>query len=421
MGDKKGIFSTWLKQFLILVFTQSFQAIFMAFSLAVMANIISGVSAVKFKDGTMDALGDASRTKYFICSIVAYVSITALVKMEKVVKQIFGVEDSAFLGDMNKNMKELMHGARHMMSLANRVKETKDGIKSARENVAKQKKIYDRKKAAGLFDKTGGGMPGSSSLEGGKGGIKALGDKIADSIDSAAGSGSGSGSGKKHKDIDWGDDSKFDSKGNLLSEEDQQKRKIFEANSQYDLAKRKAVLQTLSAIGSIGVANGASDTFDEAMASADVMDKALMYGGKKIAESQNKRYQGREAVKEISKSIAQEQEAVQKVVDDIRKSAMDDIKNGIDSSVDRIATERNATAEIRRTSQATREMFADLSKDYDKTVGERMSAAFEEKAKAWKEAGRTTISTVTGGPRSTKSERDAIKKVKAQAEKNTNN
>lgn len=463
MGDKKGIFSTWLKQFLLLVFTQSFQAIFMTFSLAVMAQLISGVSsnntgladdnfmikavnAVSFVDGGLD-IDPKSRTKYFICSIIAYVSITAIVKMEKLIKQLFGVEDSPLIGDMGKNMKDLMHGARHMMSMAGRINEVRNGLSNAKSAVDKENKIKKRKEMAGYFGK---GVPPTNSLEqGNANGMKALGEKVADAVDKAADNKNGENQNggnqnnalppyedeesrlkalrESHKHIDWDDDLRFNDDGSIRSDEQYHEAKVRQAEGAYDLAKRKAVLQTLSTIGSIGVANGASDSFDEAMASADHLDKAVMGVANKVAVHQNKKFQGRNAVEAIKESAKKEADAIAKAHEEIDKSIADSVKKGNPqpSASDIKAAKDAATASIQKSAQSTRKMYASIAKDYDKTFSEKLSATIDEKAKAWKEAANISVNTLAGGPSgASKSERDLIKQARkesASAAKNINN
>ena len=306
--NKQGIFSVWLKQFIALVFTQSFQAIFMVFSLKVMGECISGVSDISVSSDSFTAEG----TGYFLCSIIAYISITALVKLEKLIKQLFAFEDSPILGDMSKNMHDLMHSAMHLSRMGSSVMGSYKQIGAAKAEEKKQSRIYDRKKAAGLFnvaksstDMLGG--KGSVGITGGKGETKKsesvnidvsqLGKAISGAI----------GKSSERGDDFWGDDSKFAANGRLLSEEEQQVRKKMAAKQNTDLAKRTAILRTMSAIGALGVANGGSDSLEETAHSAEALYGGLNFAGDKVAKLQSNRAAHNMVAEEINETLRKRQ------------------------------------------------------------------------------------------------------------------
>lgn len=368
--NKQSIFSVWLKQFIALVFTQSFQAIFMVFSLKVMAECISGVSDISVSSDSFTAEG----TGYFICSIIAYVSITALVKMEKLIKQLFAFEDSPILGDMSKNMKDLMHSAMHLSRMGSSVMGGVKQIGAAKSEAKKQSKIYDRKKAAGLFKEVTKGSTdilggkGSIGIGDGKGGagksesvninVSQLGKAISGAINKSS----------ERGDDYWGDDSKFGADGRPLSEEEQQIRKIMAAKQNVDLAKRTAVLRTMSAIGALGVANGGSDSLEEAAHAADYLYKGLSTAGDKVARVQSNRAAHNMVAEEINKT--------NKEIENIKQEVVRDMKSGKSGSVAR-------AAEIKKAKDSYNKALTDLTNEMSSTMNTTLIQEIRDSAKNW--------------------------------------
>lgn len=86
MGKQSTIFSNWLKQMALAIFTQTFHAIFMV----IIIQLIAGISKIG-----EDQLG------HFIKPIIIIILTTSLIKMEKVIKQLIGVDD-ALMGDLKQ-------------------------------------------------------------------------------------------------------------------------------------------------------------------------------------------------------------------------------------------------------------------------------------------------------------------------------
>lgn len=393
-NNKQGIFSIWLKQFSALVFTQSFQAIFMMFSLQVMAKCISNVSDITVKSDSFTANG----TGYFLCSIIAYVSVTALVKMEKLIKQLFAFEDSPLLGDMSKNMRELMHSAKHLTDMGGRLKNAGQGLASAKSEAGKQRKIYDRKKAAGLFKDVV--SDGSKALGGagsvGKGLPSGKGGEIEANINASDLGKAISGALKRGDDY-WADDSRFGKDGRELTEEQQQKLRMYRADQQYDMAKRNAVIQAMSTVASLGVANGASDSLEETLHTANYLDRAIMAGGKRVAAHQSN--------KATEKVIAKEIEDTNKQIDQIKADAVKNMRSGKSGSF-------SAAQAQKKSLDSYNSALADMTS----TMNTKMSEEIADAAKSWADFAKTSAKTVRG-EKMTSQQRKTIEKNERKFDK----
>lgn len=105
MGRKSGLFDKWFKNFTITVFTQSFHAIFLMFIMYFLSQIQQNVN-------------DAD----FLVGIISIVGMAAIIKFEKLIKSVFGIEDS-MLGGVNeaKNLMKNMMGAKGAVGIAKSV------------------------------------------------------------------------------------------------------------------------------------------------------------------------------------------------------------------------------------------------------------------------------------------------------------
>ncbi|MEG1008339.1 MAG: hypothetical protein RSE41_02770 [Clostridia bacterium] len=112
MGKKGGIFATWFKHFTTTVFLQSFQAIFLTFSLKMLALIQN--TETDFKDSwTTNTDG--------VLIILTIIVCMSLIKFEKLIKKLLGIEDS-FVGDTTSSFGKLVAGAKSAMGIYQTVK-----------------------------------------------------------------------------------------------------------------------------------------------------------------------------------------------------------------------------------------------------------------------------------------------------------
>ncbi len=167
MGKQGGILQVWFKNFIIIVFTQSFHAIFLAFIIQIVGDISVNIESLNF---TADTIGEAvtDAKSEGVLAIVSMVSIMALIKMEKMIKSIFGIEDSKFLGGVGDNFARSMAGIKSGVSMAKRTAEPIKDIKASNDRIRKARTGQQR--AMDTINSIGTGKGGSgSSNSGGSG------------------------------------------------------------------------------------------------------------------------------------------------------------------------------------------------------------------------------------------------------------
>lgn len=125
-GKQSTIFKNWLKNFTTTVFMQTIHAAYMMVVLQILSNLYS--------NGTFS--GGLTETQV---SIVTIVLTTGLVKLEKLIKGMFGIGDS-FAGD-------LKDGAKGMVKAMGAVKGLSEGFKAVSDNKKKEADAGKRKMA----------------------------------------------------------------------------------------------------------------------------------------------------------------------------------------------------------------------------------------------------------------------------------
>ncbi len=159
MGGNKseGIFSSWLKNFVSLVFMQSFHAIFLMMILRFISALVGG-NIVGSKDGSLVEGADITNysKKQGLLSILAIGGLMALLKFEKMIKNMFGIQDSKFVGGLGENLTRGMAGIKSAMAMGSRTmepfkksKEAQGNLAAARRNTATAQRRLDAIKAAG--------------------------------------------------------------------------------------------------------------------------------------------------------------------------------------------------------------------------------------------------------------------------------
>ena len=131
MNKGGGIFQEWFKNLTILIFTQSFHAIFMVFILKIISTIsIEQVESAAFsaEDGML--------------GLISIGAIWSLTKFEDLIKGIFGIKDSKFLGGIGKNFSHSMASLGSAASMAKRtIQPFQDMKKMQKENSLRRVKI----------------------------------------------------------------------------------------------------------------------------------------------------------------------------------------------------------------------------------------------------------------------------------------
>lgn len=116
MGKKGGIFEEWFKNISILIFLQSFHAVFLAFVCELIGEIGVDNSTVDFSNLANELHG----SKDTVMALLTIVAIMSLIKMEKMIKGIFGLQDSKFMGNIGENFAKGMAGIKSAGSMAAR-------------------------------------------------------------------------------------------------------------------------------------------------------------------------------------------------------------------------------------------------------------------------------------------------------------
>jgi len=133
-GTKSTVFITWLKSFVFTVFTQAFHAAYLV--------VVFQVLAAIYKE---------SWGNQYLQSIITIMLTTGLVKMEKMLKGMFGFGESAAgsLSDGSKGMKKAMQAGAGLMAAAKSLGDNKGKMQDA----AKRRQAFAGEKASLLGSK----------------------------------------------------------------------------------------------------------------------------------------------------------------------------------------------------------------------------------------------------------------------------
>lgn len=125
-GRDTGIFKNWFQNMFALIFNQSFQAIFLCVVIILM--------------GKVDNLGSGNMD--LIEALIAVISLNAIMKFDKLFKELLGFKDSRIMGGLNENVMRSFAAIKSGMSLAQRSIEPfkKRGEAQRRYNAAARKK-----------------------------------------------------------------------------------------------------------------------------------------------------------------------------------------------------------------------------------------------------------------------------------------
>lgn len=308
MNQKQGIFSMWLKNFCCLVFTQSFQAIFLAVIVLVMGTIIEDVSSVKLNDDFVGFVtGNDQSIKYFICSIVAYAGVTGLIKLDKLVRAIFGIDDSPLFGDLSKEMHKLLHAG---LGFAKIGSDMKRGVSNVRESKARYTAASNATKR--IANNTGR----INTLAAGSGANK--------SVNNTNINVSGGAKGYTRDQIAalFNNDNNFDKNGNYIDRGDLGNQMLYDAqveeiNARRALSdsRRKAAVTALSSVAGLGIASGAFDDIDEIATAGAV----FAHGIGKAGNVATKGISNRSARMTGAKSLRNAQNLVNQATEENRK------------------------------------------------------------------------------------------------------
>lgn len=146
-GRDSGVLKNWFQNMIAIIFNQSFQAIFMCISVLII--------------GKFSGNDDSSD---IIIALISVVTLNAIMKFDKLFKEILGIKDSKIMGGFNENAMRSFAAIKSGMALAKRSAEPFANRAEARRryNVAAKK----REKALKSLSELGSGAKTNSSSSG---------------------------------------------------------------------------------------------------------------------------------------------------------------------------------------------------------------------------------------------------------------
>lgn len=136
--ESSGIFANWLRNFATIVFMQSFHAVYLMF-------IMKFIAVIGCNDHGIMNMGDPDfARKEGVIAIISIVALWGLIKMEKLIKSMFGIQDSKLMGGIGDNLAKSMMSVKSGMDLARRTREPFDKHREAKAEVDAKQKAYDR-------------------------------------------------------------------------------------------------------------------------------------------------------------------------------------------------------------------------------------------------------------------------------------
>ena len=153
----------------------------------------------------------------------------------------------------------------------------------------------------------------------------------------------------------------------------------------------------MSTVASLGVANGASDSLEETLHTANYLDRAIMAGGKRVAAHQSN--------KATEKVIAKEIEDTNKQIDQIKADAVKNMRSGKSGSF-------SAAQAQKKSLDSYNSALADMTS----TMNTKMSEEIADAAKSWADFAKTSAKTVRG-EKMTSQQRKTIEKNERKFDK----
>lgn len=150
-GKDSGVLKSWFQNMVAMIFNQSFQAIFMCVTLIIIGKI-----------GEVNTGTNAD----MIEGIIAVVAVNAIMKFDKLFKELLGIKDSKIMGGFNENAMRSFAAIRSGMDLARRSTEPfkKRGEAKLRYNAAAKKREKAIKNLSELNRGSNPASPGGPTL-----------------------------------------------------------------------------------------------------------------------------------------------------------------------------------------------------------------------------------------------------------------
>lgn len=270
-GKDTGVLKNWFQNITAIIFNQSFQAIFMCFSIIVIG---------KFEELKFESQNVAGRD--LIEALLAIISVHAIMKFDKLFKEILGVKDSKIMGGISENAMRSFAAIKSGLALAQRSSEPfkKRSQAKLRFNEAKNKyeSALKKYKALGQSDNSGNGNNDDSNnstdnqgnkssnigiADGNSDGISQIIsslDRIEQSINRNGSQGGGS------------SDKIADKREKLLDEMAGAEEEMKKARADQRAESLRAFTRFGTTVGALGFGVGATDNFGDAITVGNIVD-----------------------------------------------------------------------------------------------------------------------------------------------------
>ena len=268
-GRDSGVLKNWFQNMIAIIFNQSFQAIFMCISVLII--------------GKFSGNDDSSD---IIIALISVVTLNAIMKFDKLFKEILGIKDAKIMGGFNENAMRSFAAIKSGMALAKRSAEPFANRAEARRryNVAAKK----REKALKSLSELGSGAKTNSSSSGivnnFNGGSAS--NTLSNGTNSVNANGIGGVSGGNLQMIEAMNNLSRALDKNTSSKEEEKREKLTAdlAEAEGEMAKARAdqKAESLKAftrfgttLGSLGFGMGATDNLGDAISVGNLVDMPM--------------------------------------------------------------------------------------------------------------------------------------------------
>lgn len=149
-GKDSGVLKNWFQNMIAIIFNQSFQAIFLCVSTLIIGQI-----------------SNADHSSDLINGLICIISLNAIMKFDKLFKELLGIKDSKIMGGFNENAMRSFAAIKSGMALANRSTEPFKKRTEAQHRINAARKKRD-KIASSIASLNGGsgGSGGNTNING---------------------------------------------------------------------------------------------------------------------------------------------------------------------------------------------------------------------------------------------------------------
>lgn len=264
-GKDTGILKNWFQNMVAIIFNQSFQAIFLCVSIIIIGEI------GKVNTGTNTDMLEA---------IVAVVALNAIMKFDKLFKELLGIKDSKIMGGFNENAMRSFSAIKSGMSLARRSAEPfkKRGEAKIRYNDAVKKRNKALNNLSELNKSGNPASPGGSTSS-----ATQTSTNVTNNSTGISGVGNGGSAADNAQMIAAMNNLSRALESNTSAKNEEKREKLNEelANAEAEMTKARADQRAESlraftrfgtTLGSVGFGYGATDNFGDAVSVGNLVD-----------------------------------------------------------------------------------------------------------------------------------------------------